>query len=90
MVCHRLVSCSLDGIRFESRNHRFHMNTYGWPKWSPTSACQSGDQFVDKPYENTSSPRAQGARIQPARAGFGRFRTRPGIQIQNSELPMNC
>ena len=52
----------------------------GWPKWSPTSACQSGDQVVDTPYENPSSPRAQGARFRPSRAGFGGFRARPGIQ----------
>ncbi len=33
---------------------------------------------------NPSSPRAQGARFRPSRAGFGRFRARPGIQ--NPEL----
>ncbi len=50
---------------------------------------QSGDQVVDTPYENPGSPRAQGARFRPYRAGFGGFGPVPEAKIQNSEFPMN-
>jgi hypothetical protein len=61
----------------------------GWPKWSPTSACQSRDQVVDKPYESPRSPRAQEADSGHPTPDLGGLRAWPESKIQNSEVAMN-
>ncbi len=51
-----IFSCSLSGVCLESRIQRLHLGTLRVPKWSPTSACRSGDQSVDLSLGNISPP----------------------------------